>query len=308
MKVLITGSQGQLGRALIKLKPSNTEIYAMDRNNFDFLDITSCLKTIHSINPDWIINCAAFTNVDMAESQKETVMQVNYKAPKAFALEIKKLGGKFLQISTDYVFNGQKKLKTPYSTTEKRSPLGIYGLSKVYAEEAIEEIFEDSYQGIILRTSWLMGPVGRNFLLTILNLHSTNKEIKIVKDQIGSPTSTFSLAEICWRVIKLKNFNLIFSNNKNKILHWRDNGETNWYEIALMISNYAREIGIIKSNPKIIPIKTFQYPSLVRRPSYSVLNCDLTKNLLSFEGKDWKVCLREILKDIKLDGNDSYPL
>ena len=88
MKVLITGSKGQLGRALIKLKPSNTEIYAMDRNNFDFLDITSCLKTINLINPDWIINSAAFTNVDMAESQKETVMKVNYEAPKAFALEI----------------------------------------------------------------------------------------------------------------------------------------------------------------------------------------------------------------------------
>ena len=101
MKVLITGSQGQLGSALIKSKPSNTKIYSMDRNNFDFLDITSCLKTINLINPDWIINCAAFTNVDMAESNKETVMKVNYEAPKAFALEIKKLGGKFLQISTD---------------------------------------------------------------------------------------------------------------------------------------------------------------------------------------------------------------
>ena len=109
MKVLITGSQGQLGKALIKFKPSNTEIFAMDRNNFDFLDISSCLKTINAINPDWIINCGAFTNVDLAESQKETVMKINYKAPQAFALEIKRLGGKFLQISTDYVFNGRKK-------------------------------------------------------------------------------------------------------------------------------------------------------------------------------------------------------
>ena len=144
-------------------------------------------------------------------------MKVNFDAPKAFAEEIKRLGGRFQQISTDYVFDGQKEILTPYLTTDKRSPLGIYGLSKVYAEESIEEIFKDSYQGIILRTSWLMGPVGRNFLLTILKLHSTNKEIKVVQDQIGSPTSTFSLAKVCWKIIYLKESKLIFSQNKNRI-------------------------------------------------------------------------------------------
>ena len=134
MKILITGSQGQLGRALIHLKPKDTQIYAMNRTNFDMLDIKSCLKVINSINPDWIINCGAFTNVDLAESQKEIAMRVNYHAPKAFAEEIKRLGGRFLQISTDYVFDGEKDPKIPYLTTEKRCPLGIYGLSKVLAE------------------------------------------------------------------------------------------------------------------------------------------------------------------------------
>ena len=308
MKVLITGSNGQLGRALIKLKPSDIEIYAMNRTNFDMLDIQSCLKVINSINPDWIINCGAFTNVDLAESQKEIAMRVNYHAPKAFAEEIKRLGGRFLQISTDYVFDGAKNPKTPYLTTEKRCPLGIYGLSKVLAEEAIEEIFHDSNQGIILRTSWLMGSVGKNFLLTILKLHSKNKEIKVVKDQIGSPTSTYSLAKVCWKIINLKQYELIFNKNKNRILHWQDNGETNWYKVALTISNLGKEIGIIKKQAIIIPIVSSQYPTLVKRPSYSVLNCKLTSNLLNYKRRDWEINLKEVLEKIKIDNKNLYPI
>ncbi len=306
MKILLTGSKGQLGKALIKLKPPYTKIYAMDRSNFDMLDIPSCLKSIKTINPDWIINCGAYTNVDLAESDEEIAMKVNFHAPKAFAEEIKTLGGRFLQISTDYVFDGEKKIHTPYLTSEKRSPLGIYGISKASAEEALEDIFQNSFQGIILRTSWLIGPVGKNFLLTILNLHLKNKEIKVVNDQIGSPTSTFSLAKVCWMIIFLKEFKLIFSQNKNRILHWQDNGETNWYEIALKISALGREIGLIKNNPKIIPIKTSQFPSLARRPSYSVLDCKLTKSLLNYEGMDWEATLKEILKKMEIDDKNSY--
>ncbi len=306
MKILITGSQGQLGRALIQSQPKDTQIYAMNRTNFDMLDIPSCISKIKAINPDWIINCGAYTNVELAESDKETAMKVNFHAPKAFAGEIKKLGGRFLQISTDYVFDGQKEFKTPYQTTEKRSPLGVYGISKANAEEAIEEIFHNNYQGIILRTSWLIGPVGKNFLLTILNLHLKNKEIKVVNDQIGCPTSTFSLAKICWNIIYLKEYESIFNQNKHRILHWRDNEETNWYKIALNISNLGKEIGLIKNNVRIIPIKSSQYPSLVRRPSYSVLDCKLTKNLLNYTGIDWGIALKEILKKIKLDINNSY--
>jgi len=308
MKVLITGSQGQLGRALIKFKPKYTQIYAMNRSNFDMLDIPSCLKIIKSINPDWIINCGAYTNVDLAESDADTAMRVNFHAPKAFAEEIKRLGGKFLQISTDYVFDGKKEIKTPYQTNEKRSPLGIYGLSKSYAEEAIEEIFQDSHQAVILRTSWLVGPVGKNFVLTILNLMLKNKEIKVVNDQIGSPTSTFSLANICWKIIYLKQYKFIFNQKSNRILHWQDNGETNWYEIALTISNLSKEIGLLKSNTKIIPITTSEFPSIVKRPSYSVLDTKLTKSLLKYEGRYWKITLKEVLEKIQMDRKSLYSI
>ncbi|MDC3135375.1 dTDP-4-dehydrorhamnose reductase [Prochlorococcus sp. AH-716-J09] len=305
MKVLITGARGQLGRALIKLKPSDIKIFAMDRSNFNMLDISYCLKTINTLNPDWIINCGAYTNVDLAESDKETAMRINYQAPEAFAQEIKKLGGNFLQISTDYVFSGKRITNSPYLTTEKRSPLGIYGQSKAKAEESLEDIFSDSSQGIILRTSWLMGPVGKNFLITILNLNLKSKEIKVVNDQIGCPTSTISLAKVCWKIIKLKKYNLIFKENRNRILHWQDDGETNWHEIALFISKLSKEYGLIHNHANIIPIKTSQYRSLVERPSYSVLDCELTKNLLNYRGRHWKITLKEILKKIHLDKNNS---
>ncbi len=306
MKVLITGSDGQLGKALIQFKPKDTQIYAMNRSNFDMLDIPSCLKIIKSINPDWIINCGAYTNVDLAESDKDTVMKVNFHAPKAFAEEIKKLGGNFLQISTDYVFDGKKEIKIPYQINEQRSPLGIYGLSKAYAEEAIEEIFQDSYQGVILRTSWLVGPVGKNFVLTILNLILENKEIKVVNDQIGCLTTTFSLANVCWKIICLKQYKFIFNQKSNKILHWQDNGETNWFEIALTIRNISKEIGLLKGNAKIIPITTSEFPSKVKRPSYSVLDTKLIKSLLNYEGRYWKTTLKEVLEKIQIDCKSLY--
>ena len=306
MKILITGAKGQLGRALIGLKPCDFEIYAMDRNNFDMLDIPSCLKKINKINPDWIINCAAYTDVGLAELNEEIVMKVNYLAPAAFAEEIKKMGGKFLQISTDYVFDGNKNPKAPYSSNDKRSPLGLYGLSKAKAEESIERTFSNNYQGIILRTSWLIGPVGKNFLLTILNLHLKNKEIKVVDDQIGSPTSTISLSKIIWEIIKLKNSKLIFKKNKNRILHWQENGETNWYEIASNINSIGKKIGLIKRNVEIVPIKSSQYPSKAQRPPYSILDCSLTKTLLKYEGIHWKIALKEILEQIQLDDYNKY--
>ena len=304
MKVLITGSSGQLGKALVKSTPPNTEIYAMDRSNFDMLNISQCLHTINLFKPDWIINCGAYTNVDLAESEKEVAMKVNFEAPRAFAREMKKLEGRFLQISTDYVFDGLQ--NKPYSTSEKRSPLGIYGLSKAKAEEAIEKIFQGTNRGTILRTSWLISPFGKNFLLTILKLLTKNEDIKIVNDQIGSITSVFSLAEVCWKIIGLEDYSIDLQNNKNIILHWHDYGETNWYEVALSIRNLSKNIGLIKSDSKIIPIKTSDYYSLAKRPLYSVLECDTTKKLLNYENTKWEYGLEKILKQIYLEKKNKY--
>ena len=306
MKILITGSKGQLGRTLIKLKPTRAKIFAMNRNNFNMLDIPNCLKVIRSINPDWIVNCGAFTNVDLAESNKEVAMEVNYHAPKAFAKEMKDLGGRFLQISTDYVFDGLRPNMKPYTTNDKKSPLGIYGISKAKAEDFIEDIFLGTNKGIILRTSWILAPFGSNFLLKILNLLLKNKEIKVVNDQIGSPTSIYSLAEVCWKIIELNNLEIIFNENKNGILHWQDNGQTNWYEIALKISNFGKEIDLIKYDTQITPISTFDYPTPAKRPAFSVLDCNSAKRILDHKGIDWRCGLEKIMKQLHLDKYNKF--
>lgn len=305
MKILITGSNGQLGKALIKSKPTNHKIFAMNRSNFDMLNISECLKLIKELKPDWIINCGAYTNVDLAESEEETVMKINFYAPKAFAEEMKKSGGGFLQISTDYVFNGKNK-KTPYTTTEKRSPLGIYGLTKAKAEQSIEDIFEDSNLGIILRTSWLISPFCKNFLLTILNLHQNNKEIKVVNDQIGSTTNVFNLAEVCWKIIGFKDHKILKQKSKNGILHWQDEGETTWYKVALSISNIGRKLGLIESSTEIIPVKTNYFNTCANRPLYSVLECNSTKSILNLKNIYWEHSIEKILKQIYLDSNNRY--
>lgn len=295
MKVLITGARGQLGRALMNIKPFDTEIFAMDRTNFDMLDIDVCLAKIRSIKPDWVINCGAYTNVELAESQKEIAMKVNYETPARLAEEIEKQSGCFLQISSDYVFGGDSKKQTPYEINHPRSPLGVYALSKAKGEEAIENIFHGTQRGLILRTSWLIGPVGKNFLLTILNLHKKKKEIRIVYDQIGCLTSTFTLAEFCWKILDLNDISMIFDYSKNGILHWQDKGETNWFEIALEISRYGREIGLIKNKNQIKPIESEKYPSKVRRPKYSVLDCEFSHKFFQTNCKHWTKSVKEIL-------------
>ena len=304
MKVLITGSSGQLGKTLIKTKPLNTQIYALDRVNFDMLNIPECLEVIRSLRPDWIINCGAYTNVDLAESEKDNAMHINFYAPRAFAKEIKRLGGRFLQISSDYVFNGLNR-KKPYSTSEKRSPLGIYGLSKAKAEESIEDIFRGTSQGIILRTSWLMGPFGKNFLITILNLHLKNKQIKVVDDQVGSPTSVFTLAEVCWKILGFDCYESLIEKTKNGILHWHDDGETSWYEVALSINHLGKEIGLIKNSPEIVPIKTSDCPSIAKRPPYSVLDCSSTKKILNHSSTVWTYELQKNLEKIYFNNNNN---
>ncbi len=234
MKILLTGSSGQLGKSLIDIKPNNCEIIKPNKNDLDLSNSTECRNIIRNIKPDWLINCGAFTNVDEAESKKDYAMKINADAPSAFAKAIKEEGGFFLQISSDYVFDGTKR-NSPYKVHEKRNPQNIYGYSKMKAEESIENILGVTKQGIILRTSWLISPYCKNFVLTMLKLFNSKKDLKVVSDQIGSPTSTNSLSEVCWKIINLKNKDLIFENNRNGLLHWSDNGHTSWFELAKAI-------------------------------------------------------------------------
>ena len=301
MKILITGSSGQLGKALIKtsknlLKKDNFELIHPPKNTLNLLSNNELLKEfINDIKPDWIINCAAYTAVDNAENEKELAYKINAEAPKSFAESLLINKGKLIQISTDFVFSGEQNL--PYRPNQEINPQNIYGKSKGLGEKYILKILQD--RSYIIRTSWLYGPVGNNFLLTMLKLHECkgiqNEVLKVVYDQISSATSTLSLAKLCWHLI------LEVSNEHiPKIMHWSNLGVCSWYDFAYEIGEQALEKGILKKIAKVVPISSNEYPSLAKRPNYSLLDCRETINHLNFPSEHWKKELSFVLDEIKL--------
>ncbi len=296
MRVLLTGSTGQLGQAIIKSKPKEINLISTNRDNFNLENPKECFEVIEKIRPDWVINSGAYTNVDRAESEEELTLKVNYKAPEAIAYALNKHGGKLMQISTDYVFNGKK--DCAYKVNDIRNPVNTYGESKYLAENAISNILPDKNQHIIIRTSWLISPIGKNFLLTILNLLKNGKSINVVNDQIGSITSTFSLSKTIWQLLE-KNNNYSFKNKElPKVFHWCDKGSLSWYELALSISRISQEIGILENPGKINAISTKRYKFKAKRPKYSVLNCEVTENILATKRIEWEESLLKILNQL----------
>ena len=292
MKILLTGASGQLGRSIKIQKPKDLELITLSKFDLNILDKKKLSEKIKSYKPDWVINAAAYTNVDDAETNKELALKVNRDGPKFISEILSDLGGNLLHISTDFVFDGFSSV--PYKPNDKTNPISVYGNSKLLGEKEIEKIFYLKNRAIILRTSWLMGPYGNNFANTMLNLHKTQDTISVVKDQIGCPTSTFSLANICWRIINKKD-----SNNELKlpfIMHWCDKGVTNWYEIANEIGNIGIKLNKIQRKAKILPIKTNEYPYVAQRPLYSVLDIEETEKKLNINALNWK---KSLLKSFK---------
>ena len=295
MKILLTGSSGQLGQAIVKSKPSFVELIATTRHELDLADDESLRKAVRQHQPDWVINSGAYTAVDKAEDEKELAMSVNAIAPKMFAQELSNTGGKLLQLSTDYVFDGKQDF--PYKTNQQKKPLGVYGATKAAGEDAIYEVLGNSNQALIIRASWLIGPVGKNFMKTMIRLHRSKKEIQVVSDQISCPTSTLTLAKACWRAIdKHNNFEPNVLNPQ--ILHWSDEGSASWYELAKVIGELGHKIGLIERPAKVIPISSKEYPTRAKRPKYSVLDCTSTRQFLNLEAIHWKESILRVMKQV----------
>ena len=297
MKILLTGSEGQLGRALISYKPNNIELIAKSKKDLDITNEQECIKTISKEKPKWVINASAYTLVDQAEINHQEAFSVNSNGIKNLAKAMKKLGGNLLHFSTDFVFSGNQ--SKPYTPDQKANPINIYGKSKARGENALQKSLNKTNQGIILRTSWLIGSVGRNFALTILKLHKEQENISVVCDQIGSPTSTSSLARASWKLIQLKESASINNIQRPNIYHYSDAGIASWYDLAIAIGEISEELGLIKKAAKVIPIPSSCYPTKALRPNFSVLDCSLTYKLLGLEPLHWRSSLYELLKEIK---------
>ena len=292
MKVILTGANGQLGQAISIEKPFGINLIPLDRKELDITKYEDCKKTILKHKPDWILNAGAYTLVDKAETCKDIALKVNRDGPKYISDILSKYGGRLLHISTDYIFDGKK--NKPYKTNDEINPLSIYGLSKALGEKEIENVFGISNKAIILRTSWLMGPLGKNFATTMLRLHSEKESIKVVSDQYGCSTSVFSLANICWRLILESSLK---GRIMPRILHWTDEGITSWYEIAKAIGEMGINLNLNKKKANIIPISTEEYNSPAKRPRFSLLDTSTTKNLLKIESANWeKIMINDFSK------------
>ena len=296
MKVLLTGAGGQLGTALQKSCPGAVELIATDQAELDLSDAKACAEMVAALKPDWVLNGGAYTAVDRAEEQPQLAEAINAAAPRAFAEALAELGsGRLLQISTDFVFSGQQ--GHPYGADDRAAPLGVYGASKARGEAAVLEVLGQK-RACVLRTSWLYGPVAKNFCLTMLRLHEIKAKagdpLNVVADQVGCPTHTAGLAAACWQVL---------ARDIGGMQQWSDAGVASWYDFAVAIGEEAVAIGILATAAKVNPISTAEYPTPAQRPSYSLMDCSASRNALGLEPLHWRQGLRKVLADIEQGSN-----
>ena len=296
MKALLTGAAGQLGQALLASIPQGVQLLACTRTELDLADPAACRAAVETHRPDWVLNAGAYTAVDKAESEPELAQAVNAGAPAAFAEALAETGGRLLQVSTDFVFNGSQ--GSPYRPEQALDPLGVYGATKAAGETAAL-----SLPGArVLRTSWVYGPAGKNFCLTMLRLHglkaAAGELLGVVADQVGCPTATHTLAAACWRAIGAGTTQSDAAHQKPRILHWSDAGAASWYDFAVAIGELGVAAGLIGKAALVRPLTTADYPTPAQRPSYSLLDCTASRAALGVKPLHWRAALAQVLAAI----------
>ena len=287
---MLTGKDGQLGKALVEKIPAGIEVVALGRQDLDLSNKEACHNAVLEHRPDWILNAGAYTAVDRAESEPELAMAVNAVAPEAFAQALGEVGGRLLQVSTDFVFNGTQ--AHPYHPDQPVDPICVYGVTKAEGERLVQKALPATHY-CILRTSWVYGPLGNNFCLTMLRLHrlksAQNETLNVVADQIGCPTSTLSLACACWSAI---------NHDTSGIHHFCDAGAASWYDFAIAIGDAGVAAGIIDQSAIVVPITSSEYPTPAKRPGYSLLDCTTTRTALELEINHWQKELSKVISKI----------
>lgn len=293
MKIILTGAKGQLANSLSIKVPKNIKLYKFTKEEFNLLDKEKCKKVINEIKPRWIINCAAYTNVDLAQKEFDSAYKINTIAPLFLTKYLEEVQGKLLHISTDYVFDG--KSSKPYNTFEATNPLNNYGITKAEGEKNILKYKNN----IILRTSWLYSSSGQNFVTTMLKLHSKrgaiNENLKVVYDQISAPTSTNNLSNLCWLIISED----LEISTENQILHWHDGGLTSWYDFAIAIGDIANKKRVIDHYSNVIPISSLEYKLPATRPLYSLLEIENTEKQFNIISNHWRYELEKTIEELK---------
>ena len=290
MRILISGANGQLGKELTRILNTgfaeigeipctlkNADIINTDVDNLDITNINDVLSFVENERPQVIINCSAFTNVDLCETDKDTAFNVNSLGPRNLAIAAQKVNTKLIHISTDYVFSGDG--NEPYCEYDICNPQSIYGKTKYLGEQYVKEFCSKYF---IVRTSWLYGYEGNNFVKTIMNLAGQRESIKLVNDQRGNPTNANDLA---YHILKL------VDSNEYGIYHCTGNGECSWYDFACKIVEYAN------INCEVMPCTTEEFPRPAKRPSYSSLNNMILKNTIGDKMRFWQDALKNFIKN-----------
>ena len=288
MNVIIFGARGQLGQCLADIVSSGICAEFLSREDCDLLQPNSIKRTLDKKKPDFVINAAAYTDVDRAESEAEVANRVNGKAVGAIAEWVSHNRAKLIHLSTDFVFDG--KSQRPYQINDKMNPLGAYGASKEAGEKQVKELAPKAT--MVIRTSWVYSEYGSNFVKTMLRLMRERKSLSVVDDQRGSPTYAGSLARIIWTIINMDYF-------QPGIFHWTDNGTITWYQFACTIQAEATKLGLLNRSIPIKPIKTDEYPTSAKRPAYSALDTGKLEQLTSQKAGNWQLNLNYVLNRLK---------
>lgn len=302
-RILLTGVDGQLGQELQRTLAPLGEVIGVGRQGLDLSQADHIRQTIAEIKPDLIVNAAAYTAVDKAETESELAYLINGVAPTIMATEQAKNGGALIHVSTDYVFDGSK--NTPYTEEDAPNPLGVYGKSKLAGEEGIQKASKDTervwceLRYVILRTAWVYGTYGKtNFVKTMLRLGTEREEIRVVEDQVGTPTWAYDIANAIAILGEQQLLQEPTSPLNPGIYNFTSSGVASWYDFAIAIFEEARQLGMTLKVQRVVPITTSEYPTPAIRPAYSVLAGQKTAAALGSHSSHWRQGLKKMLTEL----------
>lgn len=285
MKALVTGAHGQLGRALTVAAPVGVEIVALGRDELDLADAGSIERVVLQLRPDVILNAAAWTAVDRAEAEEDAAHRINAQGVGDLAAAAAQVGARLAHVSTDFVFDGRSGV--PYAPDAVTNPLGAYGRTKLAGEQAA------GAEALIVRTAWVYAPTGGNFVRTMLRLMGERPEVRVVADQIGTPTYAPDLACALWDLA---------AAGAHGLHQYTDAGVASWYDFAVAIQEEALALGLLSAAVPVLPITTREFPTPAVRPSYSVLDKSATWAALGRVSPHWRANLRTMLSEISNNG------
>lgn len=286
MRVLVLGAAGQVGRAVVAVCPPEHTVTPKTRAEVNIEDAAAVAAALRESKADWIVNAAAYTAVDRAEDDQERARAINDTAVGVLARAAAEADCRLLQLSTDFVFDGES--NRAYLPTDPTHPLSAYGETKRDGEHLALESGGDA---IVLRTAWVYASAGRNFVLTMLRLMREKPEVRVVADQIGTPSWASGIAQAIWDLIAVP--------AAGGIYHWTDLGIATWYDFAVAIQEEALVRGLLTRAVPVIPIATADYPTPARRPRFSVLNTEATRALLQVPAQHWRYNLRMMLDELR---------